>query len=93
MGTALGAGELEAARWLRSTHSSFGQIFLPCYYRTLPNAKTGPYQEKLREFIEPLWENNHSLVNSKHLKKSEFYFLGVHIRDEELPWDQTQTDW
>jgi hypothetical protein len=93
MGTALGAGELEAARGLRSTHLSCSTICLPCYYRNLANAKTVPYQERLRKLIEPLWESNLRLINAKNLKKRECYFLGVHIRNEDLPWDQNQTDW
>ncbi len=93
MGTALGAGELEAARGLRSTHSPHVPICLPCYYRNLANAKTSSYQEKSRTLIEPLWESNLSLIKAKNVKKRECYFLGVNIRDEELPWDQTQTDW
>lgn len=89
----LGAGELEAARAQRSTHLNMRVICLPCYYRTLANTNTTPYQDKLRKLIEPLWESNLSLIRAKNLKKRECYFLGVNIRDSELPWDQTQTDW
>jgi hypothetical protein len=92
MGTALGAGELEAARGLRSTHYPHVPICLPCYYRNLANAKSSPYQEQLRKLIELLWESNLRLINAKNLKKRECYSLGVNIPDEELPWDQTQTD-
>ena len=86
MGTALGVGELEAAKGLRSTHLSCSTICLPCYYRNLENAKTGPCQERLRNLIEPLWGRISVSSMPKTLNKRECYFLGVQIRDEEFPW-------
>lgn len=93
---AVGTMEFSAARSFfggDDHHPWEHQICMPCYYRKLLNANTPFFQSEIRKSFEPLMEDRLSLINANNLKKRSCYFLGLEIRDEDLPWDQTQMDW
>jgi len=95
--TALGTVEFNAARSLShggdQIHQCGDQVCMPCYYSKLLNANLYCFQSEIRKSFEPLMEDRLTLINANNLKRRSCYFLGLAIRDEDLPWDQTQTDW
>jgi len=74
-------------------HQIADQVCLPCYYRKLLDANTSPFQYQIKLSFAPLMEDRLTLINANYLNRRSCYFLGLAIRDEDLPWDQTQTDW
>lgn len=68
-------------------------LCLPCYYHRLCHANTGDMQKVIQPQILPQRDDNLALINAKDIRYRDCYFLGLTIKDEDLPWDQTQTDW
>jgi hypothetical protein len=94
---AVGTVEFNSARSLSygmdKSHQWGDQVCMPCYYSKLLDANISVFQSEIRKSFEPLMEDRLSILNAKNLNRRNCYFLGLAIRDEDLPWDQTQMDW
>jgi hypothetical protein len=94
---AVGVGQFTAAKSVSYVwdhfHRMTDEVCMPCYYRQLLSASIPFFQSAIRKSFEPLMEDRLTLINANNLKRRSCYFLGLEIRDEDLPWDQTQTDW
>jgi hypothetical protein len=94
---ALGTVEFNAAKKVSfiwdDIHPGGDQVCMPCYYRELLKANISFFQPLIKSSFEPLMEDRLSLINANNLYRRSCYFLGLEIRDEDLPWDQTQMDW
>jgi hypothetical protein len=92
LSTALGSAEVSAAKQVSSSHASNGSTYLPCYYRNLLDS-TAALLPQVRYYIKPLLQNQLRLANATNMDNHECYLFGLTILDEDLPWDQKQTDW
>jgi hypothetical protein len=72
-----------------------GKMCLPSLYHKLYQAESSrTVNSALRKHIEPLMKNELIFeCDSKVGKRYEEWFLSFTIKDEDLPWDITETDW
>lgn len=77
--------------------STSGELFMPRFYRTLLKGEYGGHTSlyAFADLIADLLESNLRL-NSYAVSGQwpyDDYFLSVELRDEDIPWDTTETDW